>query len=74
MRVDVLGPLEVSDDGHRIEVSRPLERALLTLLAADVGRVVTSDRLIDGLWGEAPPATAAKALQTYIHHLRSLFP
>ncbi|MFZ0625109.1 MAG: BTAD domain-containing putative transcriptional regulator, partial [Acidimicrobiia bacterium] len=74
MRVDVLGPLEVSDDGHRIEVSRPLERALLTLLAADVGRVVTSDRLIDGLWGETPPATAAKALQTYIHHLRSLFP
>ncbi len=51
-----------------------MERALLTLLAADVGRLITSDRLIDGLWGETPPATAAKALQTYIHHLRSVLP
>jgi ABC-type oligopeptide transport system substrate-binding subunit/DNA-binding SARP family transcriptional activator len=72
--VRVLGPLEVSDGTLDIEVRRPMARALLTLLAAEAGRVVGRDRLIDGLWGDSPPSTAAKALQTHIHHLRSLLP
>ena len=43
------------------------------MLAAEPG-VVSADRLIDGLWGESPPASAVKTLQTYIHHLRTLLP
>lgn len=73
MEVRVLGRLEISDAGRPIDIRRPRERALLTLLAAEEG-VASADRLIDGLWGESPPASAAKTLQTYIHHLRSLLP
>lgn len=32
--------------------------------------VVSTDRLIDGLWGESPPESAANMLQGYISHLR----
>lgn len=73
MEVRVLGRLEVYASGRPIDIRRPRERALLTLLAAEPG-VVSADRLIDGLWGELRPASAAKTLQTYIHHLRSLLP
>lgn len=74
MEVGILGALEVIDAGRPIPVRRPRERALLTMLAFETGRSVPKDRLIDGLWGEEPPATAAKTLQTYIHHLRGILP
>jgi predicted ATPase/DNA-binding SARP family transcriptional activator len=45
-------------------------RALLTMLALRSDAAVSSDRLIEGLWGEEPPATAAKMLQVYISQLR----
>jgi ABC-type transport system substrate-binding protein/DNA-binding SARP family transcriptional activator len=74
VKVAILGPLQVTADGAPIEIRRPKERALLTVLAASVGSAVSSDRLIDGIWGEHPPPTAIKALRNYIHHLRSLLP
>src|SRR4051812_35478063 len=46
------------------------ERALLAVLLLQRGEVVSSDRLIDALWGEHPPATAAKSLQVHVSHLR----
>lgn len=74
MDIRVLGRLEVHEAGRAIEIRRPMERALLTLLAAESDKVVSTERLIDGLWGESPPATATKTLQTYVHHLRSRLP
>lgn len=74
MDIRILGRLEVYDGDRPIDVSRPMERALLTILGAQVGEVVSTDRLVDGLWGEDLPATATKTLQTYVHHLRSLLP
>lgn len=73
MQISVLGPLEVID-GSALEVRRPMERALLTILAAQVGESVSTDRLVDGLWGEEPPASANQTLRTYVHHLRSILP
>jgi DNA-binding SARP family transcriptional activator len=73
MRFRVLGPLEVqAADGGPVEVGSPKLRALLTLLLAEAGRVVTVDRIVDELWGDAPPPTAAGTLQTYVSHLRRL--
>jgi DNA-binding SARP family transcriptional activator len=73
MQLRVLGPLEVlADDGRPVEVGAPRLRALLTLLAAEAGRVVPADRIVDVLWGDAPPATAAGTLQTYVSQLRRL--
>jgi DNA-binding SARP family transcriptional activator len=66
----VLGPLEVIVDGRPAEIPAAKPRALLALLLLGRNRVVSVDRLIDGLWGDEPPATAVKALQVYVSQLR----
>ncbi|MCQ0014172.1 AfsR/SARP family transcriptional regulator [Actinomadura madurae] len=40
------------------------------MLLLDAGRVVPAERLIDGLYGEAPPSGAANALQSQVSRLR----
>jgi DNA-binding SARP family transcriptional activator len=66
----VLGPLEVLEEGHPVPLPGPKARALLALLLLDANRVVPIDRLVDGLWDEAPPETATKTLQVYVSQLR----
>ncbi|MDJ0923979.1 MAG: BTAD domain-containing putative transcriptional regulator [Acidimicrobiia bacterium] len=71
MRVQVLGPLTVSVDGRELTLGGRQQRLTLALLVAAAGRTVTTEQLIDGVWGEDLPATARKALQGYVHHLRA---
>ena len=66
----MLGPLEVRSDGRSISIGRGKQRSLLAVLALDAGRVVPVERLIDELWGDAPPPTATTALQVYVSKLR----
>src|SRR3954462_3090589 len=66
----VLGPLEVVELGRPLALGGPKQRALLAILVLRRGDVVSADRLIDLLWGERPPTTAAKTLQGYVSHLR----
>jgi YVTN family beta-propeller protein len=66
----VLGPLEVVEHGQPVALGGPRQRALLAILVLRRGDVVSADRLIDLLWAERPPATAAKTLQGYVSHLR----
>ncbi|MEU2613722.1 BTAD domain-containing putative transcriptional regulator [Micromonospora sp. NPDC007271] len=71
MRFGILGATEVYPaDGERFAVGGPRLRALLVLLLLDAGRVVPADRLIDGLYGDDPPARAANALQSQVSRLR----
>ncbi|GAA0964355.1 BTAD domain-containing putative transcriptional regulator [Acrocarpospora macrocephala] len=73
MRFGVLGPTEVRrDSGEIVAVVGPRLRILLGMLVLDAGRVVTTDHLIDGLYGEEPPAGAANALQAQVSRLRQL--
>lgn len=67
---DVLGPLEVRVDGRCIAVPGARQRALLAALLLRRGTVVPFDRLVDEVFGEAPPAQARNALQTYVARLR----
>jgi DNA-binding SARP family transcriptional activator len=67
--VRVLGSIEVVVAGSRYPL-RPMARRLLAVLAAARGRVVRVDRVIDLLWPEVSPASAAKTLQTHVVHLR----
>ena len=72
MEFRLLGPLEaVDDDGTPVALGGPRPRALLALLLLHPNEVVSADRLIDGIWGEAPPASAPNALQVHVHGLRN---
>lgn len=74
MEIGILGPLEVTEAGHAVAVSGAKRRALLTLLTINVKNVVTSDALVDEVWGDDPPREVANALQTQISQLRKLLP
>ena len=66
----ILGPLEVVEDDRPLVLGGPKQRALLAVLLLHRGEVVSTDRLIDQLWGERPPASAAKSVQVYVSNLR----
>ncbi len=73
MRVELLGTVQVRDDGGgTAHVGGPRAQALLALLALDAGRVVPTGSLIDRLWDEDPPAGARGALQSMISRLRGV--
>ena len=66
----ILGPLEVVADGEPVRISSGKQRALLASLLVSANEVVSRDRLIDDLWGAAPPETAENTLQVYVSQLR----
>ena len=69
MEVRLLGPVEVADDDRVVTIPARKQRALIAALALEAGRVVSTDRLVERLW-EAPPASAAHAIQVYVSALR----
>ena len=70
MEFRILGPLEVLDEGRRVALGGSKQRALLALLLLHRGETLGTERLIDDLWGERPPATAAKSVQVHVSRLR----
>ncbi|MER5622879.1 BTAD domain-containing putative transcriptional regulator [Streptosporangium sp. NPDC002544] len=75
MQFGILGPLEVrTGEGEPVSVGGPRSRALLVLLLLDAGRLVSVDRLIDGQYGDDPPAGAANAIQAQVSRLRRGLP
>jgi DNA-binding SARP family transcriptional activator len=66
----ILGPLEVSHDGRAVPVTGTRQRELLALLLLDAGRVVSSDRLMEELWGANQPAAGSTALRVRVSQLR----
>jgi YVTN family beta-propeller protein len=68
----ILGELEAVDGDRRLELGGAKQRAVLAILILHRGEAVSTDRLIDDLWGERPPPTAAKTVQVYISHLRKV--
>jgi DNA-binding SARP family transcriptional activator/DNA-binding NarL/FixJ family response regulator len=66
----VLGPLVAAGDGRPLDLGGRRQRAVLALLLLARGDVVPAERLVDSLWGDQPPPSAAGALQAYISHLR----
>jgi len=71
MDVRLLGPLRVLDDaGRPVELLRQKQRALLAALALRPGQAVSTDRLLEDLWGASPPRTALGSLQNLVSQLR----
>ncbi|MEO3829585.1 BTAD domain-containing putative transcriptional regulator [Actinomadura sp. B10D3] len=71
MRFGMLGPLAVwTDQGGLVPVPGLKVRALLADLLAHEGRPVPADRLVDDLWGDAPPGNPMGALSAKVSQLR----
>ncbi|MGH3079443.1 MAG: BTAD domain-containing putative transcriptional regulator, partial [Gaiellaceae bacterium] len=74
MEFRILGPLEAWDGGREVTLGGPKPRALLALLLLHPNEVVSSDRLIDELWGAESPEDAAGALRVNVSRLRKALP
>ncbi|MET8263560.1 BTAD domain-containing putative transcriptional regulator [Micromonospora arida] len=72
VRVRLLGPVEVVVAGSPQAVNGVRRKAVLATLALHAGRVVSIDRLIDVVWGDQLPATAANTLQRHVSYLRGV--
>ena len=68
----VLGPIEAWHGGQQLDLGSRKQRTLLAILLLRANQVVSSDALIDGLWGERAPPTAAHTLQVYVSRLRGV--
>ncbi len=66
----MLGPLEVRRGAEVLAVPAPKQRALLALLLMHRNRVVTSDQIIEELWGDDPPRGGARTLRFHVSKLR----
>jgi len=66
----LLGPLEVVEHDRSLALGGVKQRSLLAVLLLNANQVLSVDRLIDVLWGDEPPATAAKSIQVHISRLR----
>ncbi|WP_306192415.1 MULTISPECIES: AfsR/SARP family transcriptional regulator [unclassified Streptomyces] len=72
MDIEVLGALEVRENGVSITPTAPKPRKVLALLALHVDQVVPLSVIIEELWGGEPPRSARTTLQTYVLQLREL--
>jgi DNA-binding SARP family transcriptional activator len=70
MDVRYLGPLTIRRAGDEVALGGPKPRLVLAHLVVQARTVVSTETLIDAVWGEVPPTTARNTLQTYVSHLR----
>lgn len=66
----ILGPPEVLAGDRPVDLGGQKQRAVLAILLLHANEPVSVDSLVDGVWGERPPATAVKTTQGYIARLR----
>src|SRR5919109_318621 len=66
----LLGPLEVAEPRRTLVLGGVKQRSLLAILLLHANEIVATDRLIGELWGESPPATALKSVQSYVMRFR----
>jgi len=70
MQVRLLGPVELDVAGQPVPIRAAKQRAVLAMLALRANETVAADRLMEGLWGEHPPASAPKLIQQHVSQLR----
>ena len=73
MEFRVLGPLDARLAGETLVLGGRKQRAVLAVLLLRAGEVVPVERLVDEVWGNDPPPSAAHTLESYVSRLRQLF-
>ncbi len=71
--VKLLGPLWIGVGGTEIVLSGPRQRAVVAALAIRANQVVSTDTIIDDVWGDDPTGRAGHSLQQQVSSLRKLF-
>ncbi len=72
MFIRLFGRVTVEGPSSEVEAGSPTQKRLLALLAIDVGRVVSLDRLFDSMWDADPPAKAEEMIRIYVSRLRKV--
>lgn len=70
MEYRILGPLEVWHDGEPVAVRGSRQRALLALLVMHANEVLSTDRIVDAIWGDETPDPGGAALRVRVSQLR----
>ncbi len=70
VEIGLLGPVGAWQGGRQVPLGGPRQRAVLAVLALEVGHVVPVATLVDAVWGEDPPATVKQQVHTTISALR----
>ena len=70
VRFAVLGPVTAAAHGVDLDIGSPQQRAVLAMLLLADGRPVDVDTVVDRIWGDTPPRSAAGVLRTYVYRLR----
>jgi len=73
MELRILGPIEARIADEPLSLSRGKQLTVLGLLLSRAGEIVSTEQLVDELWGESPPSSAAHTLEVYVSRLRQLF-
>ena len=68
--VSLLGAVELYAGGERVAITAVKQAAIVAMLALDAGRVVSLDRLIDGVWGDDAPRTVRSSVQVHVSQVR----
>ncbi|MGW5847645.1 tetratricopeptide repeat protein [Streptomyces sp. NPDC055254] len=72
MRFTILGPVEAVAPGSDVPALAPRHRAVLAYLLLHAGAAISTDRLIDAMWGPLPPDSARAQIQTTIAAIRRM--
>lgn len=72
LRVSILGPLGVRTDDADLDVGGAKQQLVLAALVLARGNVVSTDRLVELIWGAHPPSKPYVTLRAYISHLRRI--
>src|SRR6478735_587594 len=70
--LDLLGPVTIRGAANEVRLTRQMEIGVLAVLALHAGSAVKAQTLIDVLWPDDPPRSAAKTLQGYVKRVRGL--
>lgn len=68
----VLGAVSLSRDGESVPIGGPQAKLVLSILVARRGVRISSDRLVDSLWGDLPPKSATATVQSHVSRLRGV--
>jgi DNA-binding SARP family transcriptional activator len=72
LRIELLGPVRAWLGGRELALGPPLRRAVLAVLALRANHTVPRDEIIDAVWGDTPPASAANNVQIYVSAIRRM--